>query len=119
MGANRGREGRPGPWSLARGVRAQARERLERAVGAVVATSIEALAARLPAALTVPKSAGDAAERTRTVLAIDRSTRAQAASSARPAPPAPTPTVRPIAPVQEPSRTEALGACDEPIRTRS
>jgi hypothetical protein len=122
MKPNRERERRAGPWASGFGARA----RLHRAVGAVVTSSLEALAERLP--MPGAKGAPDAAERTRTVLAIDRSTRAQAtpktrtavepaiapaSTIARPPTPTPTPTPTPIA------HAGADDVCDEPIRTRS
>ena len=118
-----------------------ARARLQRAMEAVVASSIEALAERLPSALPVPsamraRAGADAAERTRTVLAIDSlhagpgrvrgATFRCATRSACPgACPYPSPAIAPAPAIARPPAAAPVGhadddvACDEPIRTRS
>lgn len=114
------RERRAGALNAARSVRDEARARLQRAASAIVASSIEALAEHLPAANAMrPQTGPDAAERTRTVLAIDRSTRAQASPPApRPAPRLQPAVAKPVPRPPEPT-ADAAPPCDEPIRTRS
>jgi hypothetical protein len=115
MAANRERERRMRPLSAVRSVREHARVGLQRAVGMVVASSIEVLNEHLPNALPVPRASSAATERTRTVLAIDRSTRAQAAALV--VAPAPRPMLAPTGVAE--GRTDVRVPCDEPIRTRS